>query len=181
MAAPVVCVRKEEKKAATQALRLDVDVFEFFLLLVDSEFLLSLFLFLFIVAVVSLRIDDFGGSLLECEYVRADAVEEPAVVTHDDAATVELSQRLLQCAKSVHVKIVGRPKTRKKGERREEKVSSDQRRDFTVSACTGAECCNIVLRVSDSSRMITLHPALRLFASDSLFLSPPLRLPTSFI
>ncbi len=45
---------------------------------------------------------------LECEDMRGDAIQEPAVVRDDDGAARELQQGLLQGAQGLDVQIVGR-------------------------------------------------------------------------
>lgn len=49
-----------------------------------------------------------AGAILERYRVRADAVEEPAVVAHDENAASEAVDRLLEASKRVHIEIVGR-------------------------------------------------------------------------
>ncbi len=45
---------------------------------------------------------------LEGQYVRRDAVEEPAIVADDHGAAGEILERLLERAQGIHIEIVGR-------------------------------------------------------------------------
>src|SRR6478672_4211309 len=60
-----------------------------------------------VVLVVAFEPDDLAVAL-ECQHVRRDAIEEPAVVADHDGAAAEVEQRLLERAERVDVEIVGR-------------------------------------------------------------------------
>src|SRR4029077_13657069 len=60
-----------------------------------------------VVRVVALEPDHLAIAL-EGQHVRGDAVEEPAIVADDDAATREREQRVLERAQRVDVEVVRR-------------------------------------------------------------------------
>src|SRR5262245_51668942 len=60
----------------------------------------------FILRVVPVE-PDGSAFALECQDVRGDAVQEPAVVADDDGASGEVLQRLFERAHRVHVQVVG--------------------------------------------------------------------------
>src|SRR5882757_1489570 len=60
-----------------------------------------------VVLVVALEPDD-AAVALECEHVRRDAIEEPAVVADHDRAAGELQQRDFERAERVDVEVVRR-------------------------------------------------------------------------
>src|SRR5689334_21174918 len=55
-----------------------------------------------VILIVALKLDDLAVAL-ECEHVRRDAIEEPAVVADDDGAAGEVEERLFERAQRVDV------------------------------------------------------------------------------
>ena len=60
----------------------------------------------FVHAVVAVAPDDL--IVLECEDVRGDAVEKPAVVGDDDGTPAEVDQSFFECPQSIDIEVVGR-------------------------------------------------------------------------